>query len=255
MTIRCILIDDEVPAIRNLEKLLADIPEIEIVDTIPLPEKALAQIRKKKPDLLFLDIQMPGIDGFSLAKKLKENSLFPGIIFVTGHDEFAIQAIRHSAFDFLPKPVDQSDLKEAIHRFQLEKKEKSIPEQESQFTRQIETLLARVSGQQKLKFSTTSGFILIDPDDILYLQADWNYTELHYNSSKKELITQNLGLVETVLPSAGFFRISRSIIINTAYLTKVNRKKRSAVLIKEGQEYSFKIPLLNIRKLERFLEG
>jgi two-component system LytT family response regulator len=86
------------------------------------------------------------------------------------------------------------------------------------------------------------------------IRADWNYSELFFGGGKSELATMNIGSLEESLPKNDFFRISRSLIINVNYLTKVNRKKRLAVLVKDGQEYSFPIPLLNIRKLERFLE-
>jgi len=90
--------------------------------------------------------------------------------------------------------------------------------------------------------------------DILYIEADWNYAEIHIDETTKHLATTNIGALEKMLPQGIFCRISRSIIVNVNYLTRVNRIKRTAYLQKDGKEYSFKIPLLNIRKLEAKLE-
>ena len=253
--IRSIIIDDEISAINNLEKLLSDFPEIENIVNVTDPVNALETINSLDPDLIFLDIQMPGKDGFELIRELKQNNLTPEIIFITAHDEYAIRAIRHSAFDYILKPVDKKELENAINRFLESRSQRSSKEKEKVLNEKFEALISRVSSHQKLKFATGSGFLLIDPKDILYILADWNYSEIHFDDSKHELITQNLGAIEKILPSSLFYRISRSIIINIGYLSKVNRKKRVAILIKDGKEYPFKIPLLNIRKLERFLEN
>ena len=105
-TLRTIIVDDEPGAITNLEALLELHPEIRVIDTIGDPTLAVDTILAKKPDLLFLDIQMPGRSGFEIAKELAEAGDQPAIIFATGFDHFAIEAIRHAAFDFLVKPVN-----------------------------------------------------------------------------------------------------------------------------------------------------
>jgi two-component system, LytTR family, response regulator len=247
-TLRTILVDDEPTAIANLKDLLKAHPEIRVIETISDASIAVDSILDKKPDLLFLDIQMPGKTGFEIAKELLEAGDPPAIIFATGFDQFAIEAIRHAAFDFLVKPVNPEELKQAIGRLQQTPPE---PSQVEQLTRLIERTLST----HKIKISNTGGFSLISPIDIIYIQADWNYSELFFGQEKSELATMNIGSLEESLPKSDFFRISRSLIINVTYLTKVSRKKREATLIKDGLEYKFPIPLLNIRKLERFLEG
>jgi two-component system LytT family response regulator len=107
----------------------------------------------------------------------------------------------------------------------------------------------------KLKFNTHTGFFLLSPEEILYIQADWNYSEVFLSDKKSELVTINIGKLEEMLPGNIFYRISRSVIINIKYLVRVNRKKRLALLEKEGKEYTFNIPLLNIRKIENFIES
>ncbi len=245
--LRAIIVDDEPSAIANLETLLKTYPEIGIIETVTDATKAVDVIKQENPDVVFLDIQMPGKTGFDIVRDLLDTDYCPAIIFSTAFDQFAIEAIRHAAFDFLVKPVNPVELKQAIDRLQYIQPK---PGREDQLRRLIEKTLSK----PRIKISNTGGFTLINPDDIIYIQADWNYAELFFNKEKSELATMNIGAIEETLPPHDFFRISRSLIINVTYLTKVSRKKREATLIKEGQEYKFPIPLLNIRKLERFLE-
>jgi two-component system LytT family response regulator len=95
---------------------------------------------------------------------------------------------------------------------------------------------------------------MLAPEEILFIQADWNYSELFISETLSELVTINLGKLEEMLPKGVFFRINRSIIINMNYLIRVNRKKRSLILMKDGKEFSFKVPLLNIRKIENYID-
>ena len=245
-TLKAIIIDDEPCAIANLALLLEAYPNIELVATVTNSLLAVDLIHKSQPGVVFLDIEMPEKTGFEIARELLEAGDSPAIIFATGFDKFAIEAIRHAAFDFLVKPINPEELKHAIDRLH---QAPSKPTQVEQLARLVERTLSK----PKLKISSTSGFNLINPQDIIYIQADWNYSELFFGEGKSELATMNIGLLEESLPENDFFRISRSLIINVNYLTKVNRKKREALLIKDGKEYTFPIPLLNIRKLERFL--
>ncbi len=246
-TLRTILVDDEPGAIANLEALLRGYPSIAVIASVTNAMQAVDAILENQPDVVFLDIQMPGKTGFEIARDLLDSAFFPKIIFSTAFDKFAIGAIRHAAFDFLVKPVNPEELKQAIDRLQ------QIPSKSIQ-TDQLARLIERTLSKPRIKISNTGGFSLVDPADIIYIQADWNYSVLFFDKEKSELATMNIGLLEESLPKNDFFRISRSVIINVTYLKKVNRKKRQALLIKDGQEYTFQIPLLNIRKMERFLE-
>jgi len=242
-----ILIDDEIQAISNLERLLIFYPQIKIVDKFTDPVESVPIIIESNPDLVFIDIQMPGKDGFEIVNELTRAGCKPAIIFVTAFDNYAIEAIRYAAFDYLVKPVNPEELKHSIKRLQLENRERNRDEQ-------IKKLLDRTLNKPKIKFSTTGGFTLVNPEEIIYIKADWNYAEIFFRSDKSEMVSINLGALQEILPKNNFFRISRSVIINVSFLIKVSRKKRLAFLIKDEVEYTFKIPLMNIRKLERFLE-
>jgi two-component system, LytTR family, response regulator len=247
LKIRTIIVDDETNAIENLENLLSSYPDISIERKINDPADAIPMILELKPGLLFLDIQMPGKSGFEIIRDLSEMENQPAIIFVTAFDRYAIEAIRYAAFDYLVKPVNPEELKQAISRLETSIFRENLENR-------IKKLLDKTTQRQKIKLSTAGGFTIINPDDIIYILADWNYAEIFFDQEKSEMVTTNLGTLEQTLPASIFFRINRSVIINTSYLKKVSRKKRAAFLFKDGKEYSFKIPLLNIRKLERFLE-
>jgi two-component system, LytTR family, response regulator len=245
--IRTIIIDDEIEPIDHLARLLQTYDWIQIEKKITDTEEAFNSILDSKPSLLFLDIQMPGMTGFELVYKLWKYNIKPDIIFVTAFNQYAIQAIRMAALDYLIKPVIPEELEQAL----LKLKEKRT---EATYDEKIRNLIKETVNSQRLKISTTGGFTMVNPKDIIHIQADWNYAEIFYNKEKSDLVTINIGSLEKILPTGSFFRISRSEIINTTYLTKVSRKKRLAFLNKDGIEYTFKIPLLRIRALERFLE-
>ena len=245
---KVIIIDDDPDAIDSLKKLLVEHPFLDVVCSITDPHLAVDAVRNYLPDLIFLDIQMPKKNGFEVLRELLSESLQPEVIFVTAFDRFAIDAIRFSALDYLLKPVSPFDLNNALIHFRAKTTN-------AEMTASLHALIEKTLNQtNKLKFNTHSGFFMLSPEDIIYIQADWNYSELFLCGKKSELITINIGKLEEMLPKHGFYRISRSIIINLSYLVRVNRKKRMAILIKEGEEYSFKIPLLNIRKIERFID-
>lgn len=246
---KVLIIDDDADAIDNLKGLLKDYNSIHIVGELDDPTLASDKVRQLKPDLIFLDIQMPGKDGFEVLRDMLKEGLQTEVIFVTAYDRFAIDAIRFSALDYLLKPVSPFDLQNALIRFL----DKAIrPEASASLHALLEKTILHAN---KLKFNTHSGFFMLSPEDIVYIQADWNYSEVFLGEKKSELITVNIGKLEEMLPKHLFFRISRSIIINVSWLVRINRRKRLAILEKGGKEFSFKIPILNIRKIENFIDG
>lgn len=244
--IRAIIVDDDEQCIKSLATLLEKDPRIEITATFNNPTEAVTGIVMNKPDILFLDIQMPVKSGFDIISDIRNAGIEPPVIFVTAYDKFAIEAIRSAAFDYLLKPVNERELSYSLERFISSN---SVQESESRYVH----LLEQVAGQKKIKFNTNGGFILVDPEEIIYIKADWNYSEIHLKGGKTELVTINLGSVEKSLPENLFMRINRSIIINISFLTRVKRITRSVTLTNDSNEYSFKIPLTKIRILERKL--
>lgn len=239
--ISCLIVDDEPKAINVLKNLLADFEDISIVATASSVNEAVSAVIDHKPDLVFLDVQMPVKNGFELIHEIKDFVVQTTIIFVTAYDEYAIEAIRHSAFDFLTKPVRVLELQKAIQRFQADKQKETK-------ANKYDELLERIA-PKKLKFKTRSSTVFINPNDIVYVQADGNYAEIFLSGLKSEYITGYLSTVHEQLPSSTFIRINRSVVINSKFLSKIDRKKKLCYINHEGRELSFQIPVKYIRKL------
>lgn len=244
---KVLIIDDDPDAIENLKKLLAGHIGFRVAGSVTDANIAVEAIRMHQPDLIFLDIQMPGKDGFEVLRDMLSENLRAEIIFVIAYDKFAIDAIRFSALDYLLKPVSPFDLQNALIRFMGKANNPG-------YLSSMQALLEKTIHTHKLKFNTHSGFFMLAPEDIVYIQADWNYSEVFVSDTKSELVTMNIGKLEEMLPKHQFYRINRSTIINVSYLVRIVRKKRAAILEKDGKEYTFKIPLMNIRKIENFID-
>jgi two-component system LytT family response regulator len=245
--INAIIIDNELHCIEELKRLLLDDGRVEVLAGISDSSAAVKEISTLKPELLFLDIDMPVLNGFELLRELKKINLQPFVVFVTAFPGFAIEAIKQRAFDYLLKPVDKKELSKCIDQF-IESR-KSHPKEPDYYT-----FLEQLAAPKRIRLNTSGGFVLINYSDIIYIEADWNYSRVYVSKKKCETITINLGAMEKILPSNQFARISRSFIINLQYLKRVKRLSRQCTLLKDEDEYKFHIPVNRIRILERLLE-
>jgi DNA-binding LytR/AlgR family response regulator len=237
-----IIIDDEQEAITNLEMLVYNVAGLSIAGSTTKPEKVLSLFLKTRPDILFLDIQMPGMNGFEVLKELHDHKLNPYIIFTTAFDNHTLQAIKASAFEYLLKPIDPVELAAAVEKVHSDIELHSLEHR-------IKSLEKAVHNHRKLRFNTRSGYLLIHPDEIFYIQADWNYSEIYLSKEKHEVISMTLGAVEELLPKETFVRINRSIIINRNFITKIQTSKRLCHLNKDGEECSFTITESHLKQL------
>jgi len=215
--ISILIVDDEPEARDLLAMLLEQVKGVKIAGYAENVDQALARIAETDPDLILLDIQMPGKNGFELVDSLRNTEREVGYIFVTAYDEYAIKAMRSSAIDYLLKPVDPELLKDAVWRFREERQQQVLKER-------IDTLLDDLGMGRRIKVNTRTGFLVIDPKDIVCCTADGNYTEITMANGRSEIISSNLGSMEKELSEDGFFRISRSALVNLVYLTYVNNK-------------------------------
>jgi DNA-binding LytR/AlgR family response regulator len=216
--ISVLIVDDEPEARDLLRLLLSQVARVKVAGEAENADEAFKQVLKLKPDLLFLDIQMPGKDGFDLVGELRTHGFDMGYIFVTAYDEYAIQAVRASVFDYLLKPVNPEELNQAIARYRQIRREEKMDEI-------TDELLAQLGKGLRLKLNTRKGFLLIDPREILCCLADGNYTRILLYGGRSETVSSNLGKIAEELNGNSFFRISRSSIINLQYLTYVDHKK------------------------------
>lgn len=244
--IKVLLIDDE-PEVRDLLSiLLRKFPDLEVVGQAADVDEAISLTLDKRPDLILLDIQMPDKDGFVYLDELKELRLYPGIIFVTAYENYAIRAIKNAAIDYLLKPIRKEELFAAIERF-IEFRERG---NKTDFSKLIDLLSKNQPGRVKL--NTRTGYFFVDPDEIFYIEADGNYCQINMISGKSEVSTINLGTLEKLIDGSNFLRISRSFIINLKYLTRVDRRLNICELEYNGFSHKLKIPSQKIKLLEGY---
>lgn len=242
--LKILIVDDEPEARELLKYTLHGEEGLKVVGLASHVDEAVKLLKRERPDLVFLDIQMPEKDGFNFIEQVHKAGYYPGIIFITAYEHYAIQAIRNSVFDYILKPIHREELMRAIDRFRTRIKE----DQKKDLTQLL--LALRESGPGKVKLNTRSGYILINPQEVVYCQADGNYTHLQLVNGNRELTTQNLGTIETILKGDSFFRASRSYLINLKFLSRVDRKSCSCVFEYQSDLYSIRIPAQKIKILE-----
>lgn len=242
--LKILIVDDEPEARELLKFILQEREGLKVVGMAGSVDEAILLLKQEEPELVLLDIQMPGKDGFHFIEQVKQTGIEPGIIFVTAFDHYAIQAIRNSVFDYIMKPVMQEELYSAITRFRIRKGQGDG----ANLAELIELLKGQGTG--KVKLNTRSGYMLIHPNEVVYCEADGNYTHMQLSSGNREITTQNLGSIEDLLKPGPFFRVSRSYLVNLKYLARVDRKNSLCILEYDGDSYSVKIPAQKIRLLE-----
>jgi two-component system LytT family response regulator len=242
---RAVIIEDEEESMALLQNLLITGGFVETVGSATDPGEAVKLILSVNPDLVFLDIKMPGKGGFEILDDLRKiRSVNPYIVFTTAFDEYAIKAFEYAAFDYLLKPVEPQRLKDTIFR--------CINSMETESIQKSELLL---QSYKKLMFRNISGIVFIDPNEIIYIEASGNYSTFHLNLNRTETVTSILGKVEEQLTHEKFFRISRSFIINMEYLKKVNTRQLQCILIKNGLEFKCDISRDRIKDLVKKMKG
>ena len=199
---KTLIIDDERLARKELTSLLGNYPEIEIVGEAANADEARKEIEEKNPDLIFLDIQMPGETGFDLLESLES---VPQVVFVTAYDEYAIKAFQVNALDYLLKPIDDERLEETIKKIVTTEKPKTKPEEVSE-----EGLLG-MDDQIFLKDGEKCWFVALR--DIRLFESEGNYVRVFFENNKP-LILKSLNNLEKRLDEKEFFRINRKFIVN-----------------------------------------
>ncbi|MBI9033616.1 MAG: response regulator transcription factor [Bacteroidales bacterium] len=232
--IRVIIADDETHALNNLEYALKEFKEIEISAKTTKSIEVINLVRTLKPDLIFLDINMPQISGLEVVDELQSLAICPYVVLVTAHVKYSLDAYNRFVFNFLLKPIDPIQLHRIINRFSL-------------------IMAKQPPIQDKLNFKCKSGFILISPKDIMGFKADGNYTEIYLNNGKIETVVMQLGKIEKMLNSENYFRSGRSCIVNLDYLSHVN-KLNSVLLLSSGSiNQNFNISDIRMKIIEEIL--
>jgi two-component system LytT family response regulator len=219
--LKVLLIDDEERATDALRLMIEKtIPEIQQVRACNDSRRAADIIHDYQPALIFLDIQMPHMNGFELLEKMPNKNF--KIIFTTAYNEYAIQAIRFSAFDYLLKPIDIEELQGAVHRF-LEGNEDY--KQQFELLKNIMYNIQVPSSEEfRLALPTKDGVHFLQPGDIIRCEAVGNYTKFFVNNNKTYLISKTLGDYDTLLAPHNFIRTHKSHLVNKKYISFIDHE-------------------------------
>jgi two-component system, LytTR family, response regulator len=216
-TISVIIVDDEKNARELLESLIHEIPGFSVTALCDGVDSAWQKIKESLPDAIFLDIQMPLKDGFVLVEMLQQLDNVPEIIFTTAFEKFSVQAIKAAAFDYLLKPVKKEELKATLCRLRLKFKH-------NRHVNNLQTLLENLSSANKIRLNDRHGFHIIDPNQVVYILAEGSYCKFVINDGREITASINIGKASELVPNHFFKKVSRSCIINTNYLIRVDRK-------------------------------
>jgi two-component system LytT family response regulator len=227
---KAVIIDDEK---RTRELIAKMIESFGLgIQTFPIGESVetgLKAIETINPDLVFLDIQMPDGTGFDLLKMIPQKNF--EVIFITAHEEFAIKAIKFSALDYILKPIDPEDLRQAVLKAVNSIDSKR---EESQF--EALQLNMQPSQKRRLVLKTQESVHVVDLDKIVRCEADRNYTSFYFTEGKKILVSKTLKEYETLLTSYNFFRVQQSHLINLDFVERYDKGNGGAVIMKDGSE-------------------
>jgi len=216
-TISAIIIDDEPDAINLLEMYLRQFPSIKVIGKETEARKGLELVKETLPELVFLDIDMPDMNGLKVADKIHSENPYSEIVFTTAHQHYAYDALDIEPLDFLTKPFSGIDLEFVMQKY-IAKMEKKKQE------RKMDIFLNSQVSSPKIKLPTTKGMLFIDIKNIVILRSKLNNCDVHMNDGTMETVTRNLYKVANILNSPSLFQISRSTYINLNYLQRVDKK-------------------------------
>jgi two-component system LytT family response regulator len=239
--LRALLVDDEMHVRKSVAGLIHHFcPKVVLVGEADSVESGLQAIRLYKPNLLLLDIQMGDGTGFDLLKKI-DNIDFR-VIFITAYEQYAVQAFKFSAIDYILKPVDPEDLMHAISRVEnLEKEETSL-----RLSALEENLAMGGNGNKKLVIRTADNIHLVNQLDILYCEADGNYTTIQLKHGQRIVTSRLLKDFEEMLTGSGFYRVHKSFLINFSAIDRFEKADGGYIVLQGGH----KVPVASRKKEE-----
>ncbi len=235
MNLTAVLVDDEQSTLQTLERQLNELfPHMEIRQSFHRPEDALRFLRESanQPDIVFLDVQMPRMDGLELLAQLGEIRF--QLIFVTAHPQYALDAIKHSAVDYILKPIDPDDLQAAVQKAV----ERIRQNREQEQTRELIALLGEnIRAAGKIIVPTPTGLSFIPVDEVLHIEGTEGYTKFHLTDGSELLSSYNIGKFEKKLDQRVFFKCHKSHIIN---IHKVRSYENEGYIVLEN---NYRVPI------------
>jgi two-component system LytT family response regulator len=242
---KAILVDDEPDGIRTLRKMLElNCPEVVIEATCSSAVCAREKLEEIRPDVLFLDVRMPGKSGLDMLAELPETDF--EVIFVTAHNEYLLQALQFSAVDYLMKPVDEDRLVEAVERLKKRLKDEKNSDQAATLLHNINK--AGFPLEMRLCLPTQKGFTVVKLEEIIYCEAQRSYTIFRLVNNKSIMISKPLFDYDRLLADTIFLRVHKSFLINLLHVKEYMRGEGGTVVMSNGMEIE-----VSRRKKEQFL--
>jgi two-component system LytT family response regulator len=243
--LKAIIVDDEAPSRKALQIALTDYcPSVQVIYVAETPEKGIEAIKNYKPDIVFLDVQMPGMSGFDLLSHFPEIDF--DIVFITAHDHYAIKAIRFSALDYLLKPIQIDELMVAVKKAEEKKHKKHT---NWQYKSLYENVQSKHNASGSIAVPTGDGLLFIKTENIIRCEAEGNYVIIYQAGKEKMLITKTLGDIESMLSAKQFFRVHNSHLINLSQIKKYIRGDGGYVIMSDNSTVD-----VARRKKEEFMQ-
>jgi two-component system, LytTR family, response regulator len=235
MNTTCLIIDDEKLARDLLHEFLESFPDIEVIGECSKGTEAVEQINKLKPDLIFLDVQMPGMNGFDVLDEIEHE---PYVIFTTAYDQYAIKAFERNAVDYVLKPLDQERFKLAVDR--ALKRKKMEEGNLEDLLGSLHAVPQRASYDSHLFVQKSEKLYNLPVEEIIYLEASGDYTVI---STKNDqfVSSSGIGKLEELMNPDTFIRVHRSTIINVNYLKEIERHFNGGMIVKMQNGKSFPV--------------
>lgn len=234
---RTVIIDDEKHCSATLQyEIERHLPALEVVGVYNDPVSGRDALVELKPDLLFLDIEMPKLNGFELLKSLKNPDF--GVVFTTAYDEFALKAFQYSAIDYLLKPISSEDVQHAVDKYR---------QQAGGITEaQLDILFNRLDGKSfnKIALPSSEGLDFVSPEEITHCESHSNYTMVYFRARKKILVSRTLKEIEEMLDGRGFFRVHHSHIINLNFIKQYVKGSGGYLVLEDDTQ----VPVSRSRK-------
>jgi Response regulator of the LytR/AlgR family len=234
--IKVLIVDDETLARTYLREMLKDNADFQIVGESRNGREAVRDIREKNPDLVFLDVQMPEMDGFAVVEEIGAENL-PQVVFVTAFEQYAIRAFEINALDYLLKPFDETRFVKTLERVKKEFSE----EKKNGDKEQLEALLRHIKQPprylERFLIKSNGRILFLETNEIVWIEADDKYAHLH-TVSARHLVRQTLGALESELDPSKFVRVNRSAIVNIRYIKEMQTLFNGELLLvmKNGAE-------------------
>ncbi|UTW62320.1 response regulator transcription factor [bacterium SCSIO 12741] len=251
MEINCILIDDEPLAIDNLQNLLGIYcPEVKVLKTFTDPVQALKQIPEIEPDLIFLDINMGKLNGLELAEALMWSK--SEVIFVTAFSQYSLRALRANALDYLLKPLEPQELVRVVNKYELKSQEPNAEEKKEtvEAFKDFFESYGKEEFPKKIRVPSQNGFLLVNTDELVRIQADNSYCDLYLADGRKLTVSKGIGIFESILDQRWFKRVHQSHMVHLKFVEEFTLENGGVLRLKDGTEV-----MISRRRLKSFKES